>query len=71
MGDHFVSSFDDRTLGIYRTEMLELDHVIPLNNVVKSMTAMDVNTFICATDENKMLLIDKRMNLISLTIPTG
>ena len=50
--------------------MLEIDHLIPLNNVVKCMTALDTNTFVAGTDENKMLLIDKRMSLVSLTIPT-
>lgn len=34
------------------------------------MTALDTNTFVAGTDENKMLLIDKRMSLVSLTIPT-
>lgn len=50
--------------------MLEIDHMIPLNNVVKCMTGLDTNTFVAGTDENKMLLIDKRMSLVSLTIPT-
>lgn len=50
MGDQFVASFEDRTLGIYRTEMLEIDHIIPLNNVVKCMTALDNNTFVAGTD---------------------
>lgn len=34
------------------------------------MTGLDTNTFVAGTDENKMLLIDKRMSLVSLTIPT-
>lgn len=50
MGDQFVASFDDRSLGIYRTETLEIDHMIPMNNVVKCMTALDPQTFICGTD---------------------
>lgn len=42
----------------------------PLNSVVKCMTAIDNNTLVCATEENKLVLIDKRMSVISLTIPT-
>jgi hypothetical protein len=34
------------------------------------MTAVDNNTLVCGTDDNKLLLIDKRMSLISLTIST-
>ncbi len=65
-----MASFDDRSVGVYKTEIMELDHMIPLNSVVKCMTAIDNNTFVCGTDENKLSLVDKRMSIISLTIPT-
>jgi hypothetical protein len=34
------------------------------------MTAVDHNTFVGGTDENKLFLVDKRMSLVTLTIPT-
>ncbi len=70
MGEQIVTSFDDHTLGIYRAEMLELENTIQLNSVAKCMTSIDTNTFVCGTDENKLLLIDKRTSSISMTIPT-
>lgn len=44
--------------------------MIPMNSIVKCMTSIDNNTFVCGTEENKMFLIDKRTNIPSLTIPT-
>lgn len=71
LSDQFVASFDDKTLGVYTTEALELDHIIPLNGVASSLAPIDNNTFLTATDENKLFLIDKRMPNISLTLPTN
>ena len=35
------------------------------------MTPIDNNTLVCGTEENKLHLIDKRMSIVSLTIPTS
>jgi hypothetical protein len=35
------------------------------------MTAIDNNSLIVGTDENKLLLLDKRMSIASFTIPTA
>ena len=41
---------------------------MPLNGIVKCMTAIDNNSLIVGTDENKFLLIDKRVSIPSITI---
>lgn len=49
---------------------MEVEHFTTLSSVAKCITAIDSNTLVCSTEDNKLILIDKRTSMASLTILT-